>query len=188
MTQRQLDNVDTGSNTADNNIARINKTQKSLLISLIRRDGMAIKDAAVHVGIKYSTARSIYSKFMIAGVVEDNKRSGNNPSKLTTEVLEKIERIIQVNSRYTLLQIQQKLAEMDVILSISSIDKGLKTLMITLKRVSLLVDRVNAQESLFKRKLYAQDFAANSPLDKTKCIFIDECVLTCIYHGQWLEA
>jgi transposase len=86
-----------------------------------------------------------------------------------------IDSIIRYNPGITLKEISRILFnDYTITLSKSSIDRGISLLGITLKDCSKILDRVNSENILTKRREYAENFTKNAPKDPKKLIYIDE--------------
>ncbi|KAI5153793.1 hypothetical protein ENBRE01_3261, partial [Enteropsectra breve] len=154
---------------------RIDKSVKKLLIKMIFEDGIHIKNAATALNIGYECARQIVSRHRSFSLHSSTPGRLGAPRKLDDETLAQIERISEENSSYTLGDIKiLLLARYNKTLSLSSVDNAFRTLMITLKKASIVLDRVNSPETLDLRAANASYFNRFSPEDKARCIFIDE--------------
>lgn len=157
--------------------SKVSKQNAQHLLKFVNDDGISIKDAAKQLCISYDNARKIIGKSKKLSNDGDNsgKEAPGRKTLLTSEVLDGIEAIVEENSSYTIEDIRRLLNERKgVTLSKSTVDNGLRSLMITLKRGSLVLDRVNSDETIERRMRYASMFTSESPEDKAKCIFIDE--------------
>jgi len=88
---------------------KINLTKKILLADLVFKESKTIKEAALLLNIKYSSARTIISKIHKDGRIVEKKRGGNNPNKLTDVNLGEMEDVIECNPQITLKEIKDKL-------------------------------------------------------------------------------
>ncbi|XP_037808318.1 uncharacterized protein LOC119601452 [Lucilia sericata] len=152
----------------------ISSDKKDILIKFYE-EGKTITESAEIAGINKNTATSIINRYKKDGYVAVKKRGGRRHSKLNTEILNKIEEIIERNSSITLKGIREKILEIhNVDLSTTSIHNALKTLRITLKTATINIDRINCDTTIQRRIPYALNFAQNAPDIREKIIFIDE--------------
>ncbi|KAF7690776.1 hypothetical protein CDIK_2643 [Cucumispora dikerogammari] len=108
------------------------------LLRAVCDNGMKIKTAAETFNIKYGTARNIISAFKKIGKLKKNKKGGSDRTKLLPDTLNKIEALISENPSLTLKELQSKSIESEnpgFSISISTIERGLSELRITLKLV-----------------------------------------------------
>ncbi|KAK6058566.1 hypothetical protein COOONC_03863 [Cooperia oncophora] len=117
--------------------------QKETLVKLLQVDGLTIHNAAEMVGVNESTARSIVGAYRRKGTVIAHRHGGGKKTKLTPEVLRRIEGIVEEQPEATLQQIQRQLADWDVDLAISTISCALTKLDITLKKCHYEPDRAS---------------------------------------------
>lgn len=95
---------------------------------------------------------------------------------LTLDFLRSIEDIISVNPGFTLKQIKTELEKMNIAnrISLSTIDRGLRTLLITCKRSHRELDRVNQDSYIEQRKNYSLWVHDTFSTDYSAMIFVDE--------------
>lgn len=138
---------------------------------------MTVVEAAQIAGINKNTASSIVRRYNQAGGhLIERKRGGRRKLKLTTDILDFIEKTVEANPCITLNNIRRKIMEsLHITLCVSTINNGLKRLRITLKSISTEVDRLNAAETILERKTYAKRFTRFAPSARERIIFIDEC-------------
>ncbi|KAK6032606.1 hypothetical protein OSTOST_01210, partial [Ostertagia ostertagi] len=137
-------------------------------------DGKTIREAAEFAGVNASTARNIVSAYRWEGAIVHRPCGGSRRIKLTSDVLQTIEEIVERHPEDNLVQMQRRLKEDDINLAVSTIFNALLKLKITLKKSHHELDRVNSTTTIASRQAYALDFTAHAPQDKEKCIFIDE--------------
>jgi len=152
----------------------LSKEQKALLVRLVN-EGHTIKDAALSSNMKLSTAKSVYQKYKCNDwELKQRSRGGITKQKLSSNVLNAIEEIVESNSGYTLKQIKGKLSTQNINISLATIHRGLCKLKITLKKAAVEVDKMNSRDSIEKRRIFALEFDDWVPEDRSKLIFIDE--------------
>lgn len=158
---------------------KVNKSLKDRLIAQTHTDGLSIKEAAFNLGIDYNNARKIINNYKKVREIfplnpsEMPKRGA--PVKINDSILEQVDTIIGENTGITIKEIKNLVHERAGIrLSVGSVANCLSKLKITLKKASIVHDRVNSESTLRARAIYFQDFAANAPGESFKCIFIDE--------------
>lgn len=154
---------------------KISNDTKTVLFRMVEEEGKSIKDASAFLDIPYPNAKKLVKGFRDNYDNVGNFGRAGAPKKLNEDVLNKIESISQENASYTLKQMQDILFERhNIKLSISSVQNGLSSLLITTKKASPCLLRVNEEATLTKRADFASFFAREAPEDKNKCIFIDE--------------
>ncbi|XP_077297616.1 uncharacterized protein LOC143919269 isoform X2 [Arctopsyche grandis] len=115
------------------NYNTISQDKKNILIKSYEV-GKTINESAEIAGIKKSTARAIIKRFRENGEYTQKNRGGKRNVKITPEILDEIEKIVEENPTITLKNICKKILECkNVNLSIASVQNGLKKLRITLK-------------------------------------------------------
>ena len=150
--------------------------KKKVMINL-HAEGFSIKEASEKAGLKWSTGKSIIRKYVSGDseVKPDARRGGNRPKKVTPDVLQLIEAAVEEEPGITLRGIQDKLSSQhNIVVSITAVANGLKTLKITLKKASIEIDRMNCENSIERRKQYAIDFRLSVPQQHEFLVFIDE--------------
>jgi transposase len=136
-------------------------------------------DAAIGVarslGIIQNTVRTIVRRARESGRIERLSVRNRPQRKVTLEIERFIEQLVEVVPSITLRQIADECnSRFGIVLGTSTIDRVLQRLRVTLKRASIVLDRVNDQERLILRHRYASNFLHNFQVDR-KRIFIDEC-------------
>ena len=148
---------------------------RNLIISKVCKEGQKLTDVAKDLKVNYKTAFTIVDLFRKSGREKRLLKIKKTPTKITNEVICYIESTVERDPTITLKEIQMKcLDSFGITLSKESVRKSLSMTKITLKRTTLLLERVNDEERLELRKLYATDFLTNSSIDDTKNIFVDE--------------
>ena len=123
---------------------RTTLTQKEILVTLVQVGARSIHEAAHVAGVNESTARNIISAYRKEGAIVQRSCGGNRRSKLTAEVLQRIEEIVEQHPEdNTLRKIQERLKEVNIELAVSSIFNALRKLKIKLKKCHYELDRVN---------------------------------------------
>lgn len=156
---------------------QISDEKRKRLIELVADEGMSIKSAAIALKIKYNTAKWILLMFNRHSQIKKHRKGGKNASKLTDAVVLDIENIISVSPGLTLREIQRKLSEKygnEFSIALSTINKCLNDLKITLKLAHREIDRVNALEKIEQRKTYALWFNNFFNAEISKAVFVDE--------------
>jgi len=149
---------------------------RSLLIKKVKVEGHKIKKAASDLEINYSTARSIIKVYEKEERIISKPRGGHPATKVTEEIRNAVEEILEENKSQTLRTLKERIAEdFNVNLCIETMRKILGSLKITFKRASLVLEKVNEEEVKIKRKAYSQKYLQEQDLDDRYNIFIDEC-------------
>ena len=178
----QANDNEEGNTSMRGNYARNSMTVKELLVRMVLSNGTSISEAARQLCININTAKTIVKRAQIDGQVTPDRRGGRRNIILTQEVLTRIETIVENNPAATLIQIKNLLANENVILSKSSVENGLKKLMISLKKARIEYDRVNCERTLNLRSEYALEFSRNAPTERNKWIYIDESGFIYLVH------
>ncbi|KAF7696466.1 hypothetical protein CDIK_1851 [Cucumispora dikerogammari] len=116
---------------------------------------MSIKQAAELYSVSYENAKKIIRNFKRGGVINKKKKDESEKSKLSHSMLKKIETIVSNNPAYTLKQIIDKIKLTDCeefTISTTTVNRALRVLKITLKKIHLELDRVNSSEKNFGKK------------------------------------
>ncbi|KAF7685453.1 hypothetical protein CDIK_3797, partial [Cucumispora dikerogammari] len=138
-------------------IARTNipNEKRLILIRAVCDMGMSVKIAAETFEINYAGARSIITKFKKTGNIDKKKRGGKDKSVLKPDILEKIENLVSQNPLITLEEIRRKIIQTEgpgYQISLSTVERGLTELKITVKKIHRELDRVNSPEKILARK------------------------------------
>ncbi|KAF7694607.1 hypothetical protein CDIK_2110 [Cucumispora dikerogammari] len=136
-----------------------------------------MKIAAETFNIKYGTARNIICAFKKTGKLKKSKKGRSYRTKLLPDTLNKVEALISENLSLTLKELQSKIIESEnpgFSISISTIERGLSELKITLKLVHRELDRVNSPEKIVERKNHTLWFNDHYSRDYSSVVFIDE--------------
>lgn len=159
------------------NYEKTTNDKRQNLITMFIKEGITIKDASNILKIKYSTGRSIVRSFRLNGSSDLKSKGGSNKRVLSEEVSDKIENMISENQGLSLKEMKNML-ERDIWppfkISLSSIDRCLNSLCITLKKTHRVLDIVNSPEKVNQRKEYSLWFNNNFSMDYSKVIFVDE--------------
>ena len=165
----------------DNNIerknAKISNEKRQSLIRLVTNEGKFINDAANILGINVNSARTIMKRFKNTGNIDKKRKGGKECSLLTNSLLIEIEQLISENPEFTLNQLKQKIIaqrEEGFQISISTINRGLENLGITMKLSHRELDRVNEIEKIQQRKEYSLWFNNRFGGDFSSVVFVDE--------------
>uniref|UniRef100_A0A0N5BH91 Paired domain-containing protein n=1 Tax=Strongyloides papillosus TaxID=174720 RepID=A0A0N5BH91_STREA len=155
----------------------ISNDARNRLIKLVMDQGYSIKDASNMMEINYSSARTIISKFKNQNIISKKPKGGSIKKCLTPEIINEIKEIISENPSYTLKEIKrdiQNIRDSDFQISLSTIDRCLKELGITVKKSHGKLDRVNDPDKIRQRKEYALWFNNYFNNDYSKIVFVDE--------------
>ena len=165
----------------DNNIDRkndkISNEKRQSLIRLVFGEGKFIAEAANLLGINKNSARTIIKRYKNSGEITRKNKGGKNFSILTPSLLSEIDTLISENPEYTLKQLKEKIMENkeeEFNISLSTINRGLEILGITIKLSHRELDRVNSEEKIQQRKEYSLQFNNHFRGDYTKIVFFDE--------------
>lgn len=159
---------ETKKNKIISNQARMN------FINRICIEGYNLKDAAILTDIPFENAKKIFAKYKATGIVEKAKTGSPVNKKITEEIKNLIETIIENTPSITLVEIKNKILEnFNVGVCIESIRLCITELGITKKNITMTGIQVNSERSKNLRKLYAIDFLNNFHNDMQN-IFIDE--------------
>ena len=162
---------------------KITKEKKSNLINAVLNEGFPIKDAARLFNVNYGSAKRIIAEVKRLKLTTELYKNSEEKiisksgrkTKLTTEIMECMENAVQECPTYTLKSIKEHVSRTkNLEISIPTIHRALEKMMITLKVGSKLIDRVNSESTLILRADYARNFNMNAPIDRNKCIFVDE--------------
>lgn len=163
-------------NSSTTKYRKIDDNTRKLIIERVIIDGERLIDVAKSFKLSKSTVHGIIKIFKESGRSEKVQIRGKPPKKIKSDHSDFIERILENNPTLTLKEIASRcFNEHDINVSISTVQKHLESLKITLKRNSLLLDRVNDSTRLALRKEYARNFQTYSPVEDSKKIFVDEC-------------
>lgn len=166
-----------------------NDDARKNLIRLVYDQGHTIKESAEILGINYNSTRGIINKFYKTGSINQLAKGGKRRLHLTEEILMDIEHIVSINPEYTLKEIKNALEASQgngFVISISTIDRGLRMLQITFKISHSELDRVNSPEKIEQRKEYALWFNNHFNNDFSRVVFIDET--SCNLHVKRSQA
>uniref|UniRef100_A0A914WQB5 Uncharacterized protein n=1 Tax=Plectus sambesii TaxID=2011161 RepID=A0A914WQB5_9BILA len=86
---------------------RTTLAQKEILIKLALCEGKAIREAAQVANVNESTARNIIAAYRREGTIIQRPCGGSHRQKLTPEILERIEEVVERCPVATLKQIKQ---------------------------------------------------------------------------------
>lgn len=139
-------------------------------------EGNTIAEVSRITSVNINTTKTIISRYKKNDCeIVELPRGSKSQKKLSPQILEQIETIVESEPGITLKNIRKKLFEQfNVMLALSTIFNGLKELKITLKMASIEMDRMNSASAIENRRQYASQFAIWSPQQKEKMIFIDE--------------
>ena len=155
----------------------VSNEKRQSLIKMVIDNGKTIKDAAVDLDINYSTARTIISQFHCNKKIFLSRKGGSCRRISTPDVCKEIEDIISENPGLTLMEIKsavEALHQGQFQISISTINRCLSDLLITVKRAHRELDRVNLATTISARKEYALWFNNYSSVDFANIVFVDE--------------
>ncbi|KAF7687789.1 hypothetical protein CDIK_3013 [Cucumispora dikerogammari] len=161
--------------TCNNVNTTINDHQRKNLIKKHIEDRYNVKDAAFLTNISYETAKKIIQIY-----IRENKEIKQTPGrvinkKVTPDIKNKIEALIEKNPQITTKEIKEKLkSQFNIVVCVETIRKVIYKLNITLKMASRVLKNVNSLISLKKRKEYARNFLNEDSLGEKVKVFIDE--------------
>ncbi|KAI5153029.1 hypothetical protein ENBRE01_3093 [Enteropsectra breve] len=115
---------------------KISNEKRQSLLRLVKEQGQSIKEAAGLLQIKYSTARTIISNYEKTHIITLQPKGGSIKTVRTRIICDKIDEIISFNPQFTLKEIKSKLLELSegtLVISLSSINRCLQDLKITMK-------------------------------------------------------
>lgn len=154
----------------------IYNVMRSLIIDKAINRGETLTSIAQQLQINRTTVNAIVKKFRMTGDQSRSLIKGHPPQKINEEMGGRIERVVETSPEITLLGIKlHMLKEYNFELSVSAIHVYLSRLKITLKRMGLVLDRVNDPVRLELRRSFAGEFSTSSEMDDQKNIFVDEC-------------
>lgn len=180
MTQQDIDGTqeqptqDTPSRMPN---TKVSDEKRTNLVRLVKDQGSSIKDAASILEIKFNTAKTIINRFDKSGAIAKLPKGGSQKDIMTQAVIDEIEELVSCDPQLTLKEIKQKIEnsrEDGFSISISTINRCLVQLKITLKKTHLELDRVNSPEKIEERKVYSLWFNNFFSGDFSKAIFVDE--------------
>ena len=155
----------------------ITNEKRSSLVRMVMEQSVSLKDASNVLQVNYSSARSILRSFKTTGDIHRKLKGGSLRRVCTADVIDKIESIVSENPGYTLKEIKICL-EMEIgkeyTISLSSIDKCLNELGVTLKKAHRELNVVNSQGKIQQRKDYSLWFNNYFSVDYSKIVFADE--------------
>lgn len=153
----------------------INDNVRLLIIKKVEDDGETISKVSKDLQINYKTIYSIIKIYRESGRFLKNTVKGCPKNKITPEIGNFIEKMVEHNPSITLKDMAKSCAiNLNEVISMQTINRYLRDLKITLKRSSIILDRVNDNERLKQRKDFATFFLTNASTDDRQNIFIDE--------------
>ncbi|KAG0435244.1 hypothetical protein DMUE_4816, partial [Dictyocoela muelleri] len=151
----------------------ISNEKRKNLIKKVTEDGFNVKDAAFLVDVNYQAATNVIRLYKKESRVIKKKTGKASNKKITEEINNFVEELIEINPLITILQIREKIEnKFSISLSLESIRRIICALKITLKKISYTSTNINSESSKSKRQLYAQNFMNIE--DTFVKIFIDE--------------
>jgi transposase len=140
-------------------------------------NGMSGEAVAKLIERKAHTVRNVYRRYLKTGIDTNKKRGNPNPKrKLNEEQIQRIREWIELNCTLTLNQLCNKCVEewpQLVSISHTTVDKALKGMHYTFKRVSYVPETRNTPEVIAQRHEYALQYIRLKLENKT-FLFIDE--------------
>jgi len=154
--------------------------KKEILIKCYE-EGKSVVESSEIAGINRNTAMSIIKSYKKDGcIILKMNRGGKRKSKLSSDILNEVEKLVEANPCITLKKIATQISEnKNITLSTTSIFNALKSLRITLKNATINFDRMNSLCTIDKRKQFAIQFSQNAPQSREKIVFIDESGFNC---------
>lgn len=148
---------------------------RRLVIQKVECEGESVSKVAADLRIKRTTVNAILKVYRSTGRSDASTSRGCPKRKISDEEGAFIEACVEFNPGITLAEIKDKCVnERGLSVSLSTIWSFLKTLAITLKRSGVLLDRVNDQERLELRRIFANNFLTSASMEDRKNVFIDE--------------
>lgn len=180
MTQDSLASIDTTQSNGDNNVTRRSKIsiekKEDIVRQVIELDQKTI-DVVDNVKVNHNSIRSIVARYKKTKTIQNKKKGGSDRSVRTPEIVNLVDDIVSHNSQYTLVEIKAKVEETvgaGFTISVSTINRCLKDLCITMKLTHREYDMVNHPEKVAQRKVYAQWFNSYIGIDQDRVVFVDE--------------
>ncbi|KAF7694608.1 hypothetical protein CDIK_2112 [Cucumispora dikerogammari] len=123
-----------------------------------------------------STVQKIIKRYIDTGQINKLKRTVFVPKKLTNEHINRIKSWLDSDCSLSLKEIVNRCAsELDVMTSISSVNKAIVGFAYSLKRIHTIPERRNCPENIELRYLYAQKFVElQGRISENNNVFIDE--------------
>lgn len=148
---------------------------RKLVVKKIIEYGEPISKVVSDLHLKRTTVNSIIQVYRRTGRILKSVVRGKPRQKITDDVGLFIELLLETHPTITLFNIKNLIhTRFDLHVSIPVIRKYLYILKITLKRCSLVLDRVNDPERIELRQLFATEFLTGVSLNDVNNIFIDE--------------
>ena len=138
--------------------------------------GRTATEIAEFMSFKRQTVESIISQYLERGTFLQKKKGGFVAPKLTNQMIDHIQELIDINAAISLRKIKENLFEnFNVSISTTSIAKYIKGFKYSLKRLELQPERRNNEENIVERRIYALKFLElQAEYSEPNIIFIDE--------------
>lgn len=151
---------------------KISNEIRKLIIEKLK-SGDSPKDVSNIYQVNYDTVRSMYRTYKKNGLME-KKTTGRRQPILTEEQKERICDWVDEDCSLTLLQLKNKcFEEMNITVSISTIERALKSFHYTIKRVHRIPLSRNSPAVIESRFEYALQYNRMFP-NRKKIFFLDE--------------
>lgn len=169
--------------TSSSGLARNNNHRPHVPVEIRRRflahvDSsplQSIRSAARVFGIKYSTAHAIVQRFKTTGDQEMAKRGGTRKTKMTNIATQAVLDWIDNRPDMTLHAISAKILEdFEISVSKKTVAMILNKAGFTFKLSRAIPESRNCPASIEARRVYAQTFHCEAPLDNRRIIWVDE--------------
>lgn len=151
-----------------------NEDRKRIIDKAIQ--GNSSMSIANDLTLNYKSVNRIVNNYLKNGVYEIQVRGGDRRSKLNANQKQEIISWVNENALLTLKDLSDKCeSNLQIKVSISTIDRVLKTFHYTLKNIIAVPERRNCDLTIAKRALYAQEFRhLESQIEDKNLIFLDE--------------
>ena len=152
---------------------QISDNHRQLIVERVVNDGDSTTTVANDLRLKRSTVAMIVKTYRDTGRIFRSSERGKRGTKVTPDLEAFLEITMEREPGITLSRLKTKcIQELNINVAISSLYKA--NLKITLKRSSIILDRVNDPERRQLRREYATDFLLNHSADIRKNVFVDE--------------
>ena len=131
--------------------APISEDMRKLVVRKVSQEGQKVKQVSESLGIAVSTIRHILKNYETYGTFTSRKRGGNQQKKLTEEVIQRLQSLIDDNIQYTLQDIVDNLG-IDV--HAATVWKWLKKLNYSWKLTRPVPERRNDDDVKERRVTY----------------------------------
>jgi transposase len=180
-----MNNSQQNTSTSNNNTRKRNGNKnnsisndvRTSLVRLVNDQGHSIKEASELLQINYGSAKTIVKNYKTTGKHLRNVKGGSKKSVITNDIISCIENLVTYNPQYTLKEIRENLilnGQNMHDISISSINRCLQGLQITMKLTHRELDRVNMPDKIELRRNFSLWFNNYFENNFSYAVFIDE--------------